>query len=45
MRGKTVVTREQAKIVVNERVVLIVDHQSDTKMRTLEIRLPASAAK
>ena len=45
MRGKTVVTLEQAKIMVNERVVLIVDHQSDTEMRTLEIRLPASAAK
>ena len=45
MRGKNVVTFEQAKIVANERVVLIVDHRSDTDVLTLEIRLPAQATK
>ena len=44
MRGKTVVTLEQAKIVIGERVVLIVDHQADNRMRTLEIRLAESKA-
>lgn len=45
MRGKTVVTLEQAKIVAGERVVLIVDHQADDRMRTLEIRLAESKTK
>ena len=44
-RGQTVVTLAQAKITVNERVVLIVDHESDTEMRTLEIRLQETKAK
>ena len=45
MRGKMVVTFEQAKIVVGERVVAIVDHESDSKMRTLEIRLSEGKGK
>ena len=39
MRGKKVVTFEQARITIGERVVVNVDHQSDAKMRTLDIRL------
>ena len=45
LRGKMVVTFEQAKIVVGERVVAIVDHESDSKMRTLEIRLSEGKGK
>jgi hypothetical protein len=45
IRGKNVVTREQAKITVGERVVVIVDHESDTNMKTLEIRLAESTGK
>ena len=39
MRGKKIVTFDEAKILVGERVVVNVDHQSDTKMTTLDIRL------
>ena len=41
LRGKTVVSFEQAKIVVGERVVLNVDHQANGTMKTLEIHLAA----
>ena len=39
MRGKKAVTFDEAKIVVGERVVVNVDHESDTKMTTIDIRL------
>lgn len=38
-RGKTVVTLEQANIKAGERVVLIVDHQTNGTMKTVEMRL------
>jgi hypothetical protein len=41
MRDKTAVTFEQAKIKVGEKVVVIVDHESNTVMKALEIRLAA----
>ena len=41
MRDKAVVTFDDAKIAVGERVVVNVDHQADGKMKTLEIRLAA----
>ena len=41
MRGRTVVTFENANIVAGERVVLSVDHADDGTMKTLEIRLAA----
>ena len=40
-RGTAVVTIAQAKIKTGERVVLIVDHEANGTMRTLEIRLAA----
>ena len=45
MRGKAVLTFQQSRIALNERVVLIVDHESDSQMRTLEIRLAEAKAK
>jgi hypothetical protein len=41
MRGRTVVTFEDANIVAGERVVLSVDHADDGTTKTLEIRLAA----
>jgi hypothetical protein len=41
VRDKTSVTLEQAKIKVGEKVVVIVDHESNTVMKALEIRLAA----
>jgi hypothetical protein len=41
MRDKTAVTFEQAKIRIGEKVVVIVDHESNTVMKALEIRLAA----
>lgn len=41
MRDKTVVTLEQAKIKIGERVVVNADHGADGVMRALEIRLAA----
>ena len=41
MRDKTVVTLEQAKIKVGERVVVIADHGADEIMKAQEIRLAA----
>lgn len=40
-RDKTAVSFDEAKIKTDERVVLIVDHEADGKMKTLEIRLAA----
>jgi hypothetical protein len=40
-RDKTVVTFEAAKIVVNEKVVVVSDHDSDNKMTAIEIHLAA----
>jgi hypothetical protein len=40
-RDKTVVTFEAAKIVVNEKVVVLSDHGADNKMTALEIHLAA----
>jgi hypothetical protein len=41
MRDKTLVTFEQAKIKVGERVVVNADHGADGIMRAVEIRLAA----
>jgi hypothetical protein len=41
MRDKTVVTLDQAKIAVGERVVVIADHGADGIMKAQEIRLAA----
>jgi len=41
MRDKTVVTFEQAKITVGERVVVNADHGADEIMKAVEIRLAA----
>jgi len=41
MRNKTVVTFEQAKIKVGERVVVNADHGADGIMTAVEIRLAA----
>jgi hypothetical protein len=38
-RDKTVVTFEAAKIIVNEKVVVLTDHGSDNKMTAVEIHL------
>lgn len=44
-RGETIVTFEQARIKVDERVVAIVDHPDKGPMKTKEIRLaPAGGA-
>jgi hypothetical protein len=40
-RDKTVVTFEQARIVVGERVVANVDHDADGVMKVVEIHLAA----
>jgi hypothetical protein len=40
-RDKTVVTFEAAKIVVNEKVVVLSDHGADNKMTAVEIHLAA----
>jgi hypothetical protein len=40
-RGKTVVTFEAAKITVDEKVVVLVDHEADNKMTAIEIHLAA----
>ena len=40
-RGQAVVTFEAAKIVVNEKVVVISDHDADEKMTAVEIHLAA----
>jgi hypothetical protein len=40
-RDKTVVTFAAAKIVVNEKVVVVSDHDSDNKMTAVEIHLAA----
>ncbi len=41
VRDKTTVTLEQARIKVGERVVVLVDHQTNGVMKALEIRLAA----
>lgn len=41
LRGKTVVTFEQARIHVGERVVVNADHRADGSMKALDIRLAA----
>jgi hypothetical protein len=41
MRGKETVGRDQAKIVVGERVVVLVDHEASGTMIALEVRLAA----
>jgi hypothetical protein len=41
LRDKTVVTLEQAKIKIGERVVVVADHGADGVMKALEIRLAA----
>jgi hypothetical protein len=40
-RDKTVVTFGVAKIVVNEKIVVLSDHDSDNKMTAIEIHLAA----
>lgn len=40
-RGEKNVTFDKAKITVDERVVLVVDHGSDGKMTVMEVRLAA----
>ena len=40
-RDKTAVTFEAAKIVVNEKVVVLTDHGSDNKITAVEIHLAA----
>ncbi len=39
MRGKTTLSFKDAKIAAGERVVVLVDHDADGTMKTLEIRL------
>jgi hypothetical protein len=39
LRGKQVVSYEQAHMTIGERVVVNVDHQNDATMRTIDIRL------
>ena len=41
LRWKTIVTMDDAKIKVGERVVVLIDHESNGTMKTLEIRLAA----
>lgn len=41
LRGKTTVTFDAARITPGELAVLIVDHQTNGTMRTLEVRLAA----
>jgi hypothetical protein len=43
-RGETIVTFEQARIKVDERVVAIVDHPDKGPMKTKEIRLARDGA-
>src|SRR5262245_17829695 len=40
-RDKTVLSFDEAKIKVGERVVLTIDHEGNGTMKTLEIRLAA----
>lgn len=40
-RGKAVVTFEAAKITVDEKVVVLVDHDADNKMTAIEIHVAA----
>ena len=41
LRGKTTVTLDEAKIKVGERVAVLIDHDANGTMKTLEIRLAA----
>ena len=41
-RGEKVLTFDQAKITVNERVVVIIDHPDKGPVKTKEIRLAAN---
>lgn len=41
-RGKMVVTFDVAKIAVDEKVVVLVDHEADNKMTAVEIHLAAN---